>query len=35
MESHQNLGGIDRLVESFPIASATAACENTEAMEQI
>lgn len=34
MESHQNFRGIDRIVESFPIASATTACEKTEAMRQ-
>jgi hypothetical protein len=32
MESHQNLGGIDRFVEIFPIASATTACEKADAI---
>ena len=35
MENHQNFGGIDWAFESVPTASATTACEKTEAMEQI
>jgi hypothetical protein len=35
MASHQTFDGIDRLIESFPIASATTACENADAMELI